>query len=75
MAAGILPKPGTKFGPCEDENCQHRDCIENRKMANENCTICGLPIGYETRFYESQKDKLEHAICVEEKIEKEQKPD
>lgn len=68
MAAGILSKPGTKYGPCANE-CGHVDCAHTRKMATSNCTICNQPIGYETRFYVGQVDKntYYHALCLEER--------
>jgi hypothetical protein len=50
MAAGILSKPGTEYGPCAKE-CQHTDCRKTREMAEARCTICRKPIGYDTRFY------------------------
>ena len=74
MAAGVLPKIGTKYGPCEGE-CQHKDCALNRKMAEAPCKICGEPIGYDTRFYnvgDSNGLDLTHALCEEERIEAKQ---
>jgi len=71
MAAGSLSKPGTKYGPCENETCWHRDCIATRKRARSICTICNKPIGYDTLFYEDQ-DGLQHAFCLEEQIKREQ---
>lgn len=71
MAAGILNKPGTDFGPCEGD-CKHLDCAETRKVAKELCDICKEPIGYDKRFF--QKNNWEiftHEICELKKIEKE----
>ena len=67
MAAGKLDKPGTKYGPCKSE-CGHIDCAKTRSMAQSVCTICGVAIGYDTRFYLSQTlpDRYDHAICREE---------
>jgi hypothetical protein len=68
MAAGILSKPGTQYGPCEAE-CQHVDCQGTREMAAAPCLICKKPIGYDTRFYVGQiKNKTYyHATCLEER--------
>lgn len=57
MAAGTLPKPGTKLGPCKSKRdgvvkgCSHRDCLTTRRMAEEVCRFCGDMIGYDRRFY------------------------
>jgi hypothetical protein len=64
MAAGVLSPPGTKVGPCL-EPCKHRDCAETRRMAESACTICGKPIGYDTRFYRDDTDSYVHAVCFE----------
>lgn len=68
MAAGTLPKPGTKFGPCVGE-CVHRDCAATRAQASAIRAHCDTAIGYETRFYEVFRDEREfdlaHASCVE----------
>jgi len=63
MAAGILPKPGMKLGPCR-KPCSHRDCAESRRMAATICRFCGLAVGYNTRFYNA--DGLCHADCLED---------
>lgn len=62
MAAGILPEPGTDYGPCEGE-CSHRDCKETKEMAKKECPECGEKIGYGVRFYEKD-GKLYHASCL-----------
>lgn len=49
MAWGQLPKPGTRYGPCEP-TCAHRDCAAARAMAAHLCRHCGKPIGYETAY-------------------------
>jgi hypothetical protein len=62
MAASTLPRPGTENGPCE-EPCEHRDCALTRRMANTDCAICHIRIGYDRRFY--QKDYgLVHFYCA-----------
>lgn len=75
MAAGSLPKPGTKYGPCKSD-CEHRDCAETRHMAAENCGICDTPIGYDVRFYDERgRDgrNLVHAVCLEDEVEQQRK--
>jgi hypothetical protein len=49
MAAGILPAPGSKLGPCK--RCEHRDCAELREMAGSVCRLCDKAIGYSVRYY------------------------
>lgn len=78
MAAGALPRPGTKYGPC-DAPCAHTDCASVRAQADSPCTYCGKPIGYETRFYDERSPEQRqryvnnvgyaHATCVEDAIE------
>jgi len=77
MAAGILPLPGTKIGPCKEE-CKHKDCAHTRQIAESICPECQKAIGYETRFYNLRKGELvsnsdfegyAHADCVEEQYE------
>lgn len=76
MASGTLAKPGSSFGPCE-EDCEHTDCALTRKMAAEKCPLCLYPIGYETHFYEetlnkgeaSERKALVHATCLDEAVE------
>ena len=70
MAAGTIPSPGSKYGPCADE-CAHTDCACSRTMAGGICTICGGEIGYERAFYQQRGGKeaergvgLVHAACV-----------
>jgi hypothetical protein len=69
MAAGTLPKPGTRYGPCA-ASCTHIDCAKTRVMANSMCGICGLRVGYEVRFYINNDPaigtELVHAYCWEE---------
>jgi hypothetical protein len=72
MAAGTLPTPGSKFGPCVTA-CAHRDCAETRKMAAAICEYCNGPIAYETRFYDRSAGEghtdLVHATCAEVVVE------
>lgn len=83
MAAGTIPKPGSKLGPCSatvgrgiELNCGHVDCQASRATAASICTICNTAIGYETRYYNQRDDQFElhgfnHARCVEIRAEKE----
>lgn len=64
MAAGVLSKPGTKFGPCENQ-CKHKDCAVIRLMADTLCSVCLETIGYDKRFYELDDKTLVHALCIE----------
>jgi hypothetical protein len=75
MAAGKLPKPGTKYGPCIDISCGHTDCTTTRDQAWTICIYCGKPIDYETRFYIIEEKTFVHATCHENHIESEQTPD
>lgn len=75
MAAGVLPKPGTKLGPCTTE-CQHRDCAENRFIAGCECRFCRKSIGYGARFYLDPEAapatpddrRWVHAVCLEDSV-------
>lgn len=67
MAAGMLPKPGTKCGPCS-EPCQHTDCAATRKQSAELCSWCDEPIGYGTRFF-VDGDEYVHELCELQAIE------
>jgi hypothetical protein len=64
MAAGILPKPGSKLGPCKTK-CAHIDCAQTRADAAQACFFCGKPIGYGRGFYRSVLT-LAHSLCVED---------
>ena len=75
MAAGVLPEPGTEYGPCV-EPCQHIDCAGTRADAASPCQECGQPIGYGRRFYAvgdakpGQRRTLSHATCLEATIDR-----
>ncbi len=68
MAAGILPKPGSEYGPCEG-TCNHRDCAETRQTAAKVCEFCKMPIGYGVRFYDDVAG-ICHANCLEDYLDK-----
>jgi hypothetical protein len=90
MAAGVLPKPGTQYGPCDaSASCGHADCAETVRESMAVCTICGRPIGYGTRFYQVREPDervhpltdtagapywLQHATCAEENAERARNP-
>lgn len=58
MAAGVLPKPGTQYGPCDARgSCEHRDCRAIVREAISICRICRRAIGYDTRFYQERADR------------------
>lgn len=70
MAAGILPKPGTKLGPCKTK-CQHRDCAQTKQNAAEMCRFCMKMIGYGVGFFRARlSGELAHAFCFEEACER-----
>lgn len=71
MASAYIPAPGTKYGPCVNEACGHRDCESSRRDASKVCVICGDPIGYDRHCYMSGDDTPSHAVCLEEKVERE----
>jgi hypothetical protein len=68
MAAGVLAKPGTEFGPCA-EPCQHTDCAGTRRIATTVCRFCNKEIGYDRRFYNDEG--YVHAACLEDSIDPE----
>ena len=67
MAAGILPKPGTKVGPCKGK-CRHIDCADTRARAASTCLYCRKPVGFDVRIYQ-HGDYTVHAICHEDAAE------
>ena len=67
MAAGSIPAPGTRLGPCLDP-CGHTDCAASRQMAQALCGLCRQAIGYETNFF--MQDRPEHARCVYDQQDK-----
>lgn len=70
MAAGILPKPGTKVGPCKGK-CSHRDCAQTRQDAATPCRFCQKPIGYGENFIRARlTGALAHAWCADEAVER-----
>lgn len=70
MAVGILPKPGTKVGPCKGV-CQHRDCAQTKGDALSLCRFCGKTIGYGVGFFRSRlSGVLAHSVCFEEAAER-----
>ena len=68
MAAGYLPDPGSKTGPCLGD-CGHSDCTQTRIDASHQCRICEESIGYGVRFY-YEKGVPVHAICLEKEAER-----
>jgi hypothetical protein len=68
VAAGVLSKPGTEYGPC-NQPCHHTDCAGTRTIAETVCRFCDKPIGYDRRFYNDEG--YVHASCFEDSIEQE----
>lgn len=81
MAAAMLSRPGSKYGPCEagEYGCGHRNCRITQRMASEMCRFCSERIGYERRFYTDPQNardvrgdgpetgpQLVHADCLED---------
>lgn len=71
MAAGVLPEPGTKAGPCEPADCLHIDCAQTRRDALTTCKFCGEPIGYGRAFFRANGSLLAHRNCLEDAVERE----
>ncbi len=70
MAAGLLPKPGTKLGPCKTK-CAHLDCAQTKADAATTCLFCDKAIGYAQAFYRSRLDgALAHAGCLDGAVER-----
>lgn len=75
MAAGNLPAPGTKYGPCKGP-CDHLDCAATIRMASTPCRICGECIGYGIRFYmESEPEVRPRALVHADEAEREAEAD
>lgn len=68
MAAGLLPKPGTEYGPCL-EVCLHRDCQANRAISASACRLCDEEIGFGRAFYDEGAGVYVHALCLDVAIE------
>lgn len=69
MAWSIVPRPGTKVGPCKGE-CQHTDCAATRKLAATICRYCQQEIGYGGK-YTMEAGEPVHFICLVEHVESE----
>lgn len=70
MAAGILPSPGTQYGPCA-QPCKHQDCRQTRDDACTPCRFCTDPIGYGTRYVRARlTGVLAHERCLERAVDR-----
>lgn len=70
MAAGILPAPGTKVGPCV-KLCSHVDCNRTKTDSQMPCRFCRQPIGYGARFIRARlSGELAHEACAEDAVER-----
>lgn len=67
MTAGILVTPGYSRGPCFPE-CQHKECLEIRKISKLLCSECGKPIGYERRYQDFHDGRIAHQLCIERSL-------
>lgn len=65
MAYIIVPKPGSKVGPCAGD-CTHRDCAESRRTATQPCHLCHKQLGYETKL---SGEPLAHYACLLKEME------
>jgi hypothetical protein len=70
MAAGVLPKPGSKIGPCV-KLCKHNDCNRTKTDSQMPCRFCGKEIGYGVRFVRARfTGDLAHEVCIEAAVER-----
>ena len=60
----MLPKPGTKTGPCK-ESCRHIGCATTKRQGESLCPYCKKAIGYGTKivFLGAAADRLAHLLC------------
>lgn len=63
MAFATLPKPGSKYGPCETE-CRHIDCASTRRAAESICPVCQQPIGYDQAYWTVEAFN-QHVDCTD----------
>lgn len=64
MSWSVIQKPGSEFGPCEDE-CEHLDCKASRDMAETICRFCDEPIGYDRGLTrEPEDERFVHSSCL-----------
>ncbi len=68
MAAGILPRPGSEYGPCK-KACKHIDCAETRSRGESKCIYCKRKVGYNVRVYQHGEYTV-HAACHEDACER-----
>jgi hypothetical protein len=72
MSAPGIAFPGTRYGPCEDEGCEHQDCRLDRMQAACVCPFCGDAIGYGNDFFVvGSPQQLAHESCMTAAAEKE----
>jgi hypothetical protein len=63
MGFVVMPKPGTRLGPCRGRDCGHTDCAASRAAAEACCLWCGQPIGYDTPYFRDEACSA-HAACA-----------
>lgn len=61
MAYGMVYRPGSKLGSCE-EGCKHPHCEVDHLIAACFCTSCKEVIGYDRAFFAVQEGFI-HAVC------------
>lgn len=69
MSTTTLNPPGSEYGPCLDP-CGHNDCMNIRLVAQSNCAICSLTIGYGREIIMLEDSSIAHVDCLEGVFEK-----
>ena len=76
MAYGIVPRKGEPT-MCEQQ-CDHKDCELWREFFASTCKICGKGFEEGQRYYQAEsgrkhrdKRRWVHAMCEEERLERE----
>lgn len=75
MASVRINKPGTKYGPCKNQDCGHVDCAASRHQVESVCPICLSKIGFD-RSFTAHPDKrtadgkyvICHTSCLEDEL-------
>jgi hypothetical protein len=70
MSTTTLSAPGSECGPCLDP-CGHKDCQEIRHIAQSDCAICSLTIGYDREIMMLADGEIAHYDCLFGVFEKE----
>ncbi len=72
MAYSIIQEPGSKYGPCEGDMCDHIDCAGLRTVAASVCRLCVEPIGYGVEYCKDpdDEDRHVHFWCLQGEAER-----